>query len=131
VADNEALRGRKIVTWAGPAVALWLTGYALFYLAKSLLEQYSANHWPLVWIGLDLVMAVLAMLTWWFVRAASPLAAVTASSLGTLFLVDAWFDCLTASSRDLPQSLISLAVEIPAALYSWWIALAATRRHAR
>jgi len=47
----------------------------------------------------------------------------------TLFLVDAWFDCTTARSGDLRQSLfLALIVEIPAALILYRVAWVTVRR---
>ena len=102
--------------------AVWLV-ISLAHLAPTLPHQYVAAHWRIVWVGLDLGMALVALATLLLLLRRSLFAAVTSSLLAGLILADAWFDCLTAQAADLEESLLSLAVEIPAALFFLWLAV--------
>lgn len=91
-------------------------------------STYIAAHWRILWIGLDLMMAALALVTLIAVRRRSAFAALSAAMLAGLLLSDDWFDCLTANSSDLPESLVSLGAEVAGAMFFLWIALGAVRR---
>lgn len=88
----------------------------IFYLASTLPGTYRANNWDAAWVGFDVMLLVLMVLTLalgWKRR----LAVVPVSfALGVLFLCDAWFDMLTAKSSDLTQSAIGLVFELPLAI---------------
>lgn len=108
--------------------AAWLVIYALAHLAPTLPHQYVAAHWRIAWVGLDLGMALVALATLLLLLRRSVSAAITASLLAGLILADAWFDCLTARAADLEESLLSLAVEIPAAMFFLWLAVHVIKR---
>jgi hypothetical protein len=74
------------------------------------------------------MMAALALVTLIAVRRRSAFAALSAAMLAGLLLSDDWFDCLTANSSDLPESLVSLGAEVAGAMFFLWIALGAVRR---
>jgi len=90
------------------AEAVWLMAIALFYLQHTLPDQYLAERWKVVWIGLDLGIAALALTTLVLILKGSFSAVITSASIGALLLADAWFDCMTAGSTDLTQSLFHL-----------------------
>jgi hypothetical protein len=118
------MRRREIIARVGcGVVAAWLVVYALFHLAPTLPHRYLAAHWRVAWVGLDLGMAAAALGTFWLLARRSVLAGITASLLAGLILADAWFDCLTARPADLDESLLSLAAEIPAAVFFIWLAV--------
>jgi hypothetical protein len=108
--------------------AAWLVIYALAHLAPTLPHRYVAVHWRIAWVGLDLGMALVALATLLLLVRRSVSAAITAAVLAGLILADAWFDCLTARAADLEESLLSLAVEIPAAMFFLWLAVHVIKR---
>jgi len=83
------------------------------YLALSLPASVSAQHWPVAWTGLDVVMAAgLAATAWLAVRRDRRLA-FPAVSTATLLLVDAWFDVCTApAGGPLAMALADMCVEV-------------------
>ena len=49
---------------------------------------------------------------------------VAATSAGTLLIVDAWFDVLTARRHQLPVSIaIAILIELPLAALCWWLSM--------
>jgi len=106
------------------ALATWT-----IYLAWRLPRVYVAEHWVIAWVGLDVAQVTALLLTAWAAHRRRIVFVVFADVAATLFLVDAWFDCTTARSGDLRQSLfLALVVEIPAALVLYRVAWVAVRR---
>lgn len=120
--SSETTR-RLTAALAAGVVGLWLIGYALVYLRPSLPSAYYANHWRLLWVGFDLFLALVAVLTMIFILRRSAMAALSSTATAVLLLMDGWFDCLTANSHDLAQSVLSLGGEIPAAAFFFWLAI--------
>jgi hypothetical protein len=131
--DREEVESRPAiprVAVAGCALAaVWLVAYSLLHLSSSLPSSYVASHWRILWVGLDLMMAALAVVTLIGVRRRSALAALSAAMLAGLLLSDGWFDCLTANASDLSESLASLGAELAGAIFFLWVAVEVVRRH--
>ncbi len=121
-------RSRLVLSSGCVVTSLALLGYASLYLRTSLPSTYLASNWSVAWIGLDLAMAALSILTLYLSWRRSTLIVVSSSMLAVLFILDAWFDCITANRADRKLSLASLIVEIPAAAFFLWIALTESRR---
>jgi hypothetical protein len=112
--------------WFAIAVA---AGAVLFvpwivYLAIELPTRARTSHYDLMWVGFDLAMwAVLVGLAIAAMRRSTwtgPLAVCAA----TFLVLDAWFDIVTADSReDLMWAVLSAVfIELPAAAVCAWIA---------
>ncbi|WP_296370119.1 MULTISPECIES: hypothetical protein [unclassified Pseudonocardia] len=99
------------------------------WLAVSLPTRTQAHHWRLAWVGLDLAEASSLALTAWFATRRSTWIPITATTTATLLVIDAWFDCTTAAPGwPFVASLsLALAVELPLAALSLWIARHAER----
>ena len=87
------------------------------YLAVTLPERYIARHWAATWVGFDLLlltMLVLTLIGGWK-RKQFLLPAAFAS--GVLLVCDAWIDVMTSQGGDdLTQALLTaLLVELPLA----------------
>lgn len=65
-------------------------------LAENLPVRHIARHWDTLWVGFDIMMLCTILLTLWFMFKKMIWIVVSASALATLFIVDAWFDILTA-----------------------------------
>ncbi len=101
----------------------------MLLLAQELPTSTRAHNWSLAWIGFDLLMACglagSGILAW---RRSRRLA-LTATATGTLLLVDAWFDVLTAGPGDLGQALLlAFCCELPVAVACLVVALHTSRR---
>ncbi len=68
----------------------------IFSLAANLPSHHLARHWDALWVGFDIIMLVTLIITLAFALRRSIWLAVAATALATLFIVDAWFDTLTA-----------------------------------
>ncbi len=105
----------------------------IVYLAIELPEHQRADHYDVAWVGFDIAMfATLAGLAAAAARRSTwtePLAACA----GTLLIVDAWFDVVTAHGRAELRSAITSAVfvELPLAVLCAWIALHAEQLRRR
>jgi NACHT domain len=119
---------RRLALAGCAMVAVWLVAYSLLHLAPTLPSTYRAAHWRTLWLGFDLIMASLALVTFIAIRRHSLIAGLSAAMLAALLLSDGWFDCLTANSHDLRESLVSLAAEVAGAAFFLWIAVGAVRR---
>jgi hypothetical protein len=95
------------------------------YLAISLPGSHQAAHYDLAWGGFDVgLLAVLAATAVAAVRRSRWLP-VSSVALATMLLVDAWFDVVTASTRDefLAALAMAVLVEVPLAAVCGWLAV--------
>jgi hypothetical protein len=137
-AADRPLEGTGANRSQGGAAFRWLTrliaGSAVVllpwtaYLAEALPSTVSARHWPLVWAGLDGVMALGLALTAWFAIHRDRRLAFPAVSTATLLVADAWFDvCTAAAGRPLAFALIDMCVELAEAAACLALAIAVWR----
>ncbi len=75
-------------------------------------------------MGFDLLLVVAIVLTAYYAFRMDDRVQLPAMATATLLLVDAWFDVMTAGEphRHLEALLMALCVEIPAALFSLFLA---------
>lgn len=118
--------GRLAPALAGAAVLLipWA-----FWLARTLPATHTDHHWALVWAGFDGGLALALAATAISAVRRSPWLVAAASATGTLLVVDAWFDLLTAhGGGELALAGAEAAfVELPLAALSFWIVRNAER----
>jgi hypothetical protein len=119
---------RRLAIAGCAVVPVWLVAYSLLHLLPTLPSSYPAAHWRALWVGLDLIMAGLALATLIGMRRRSALAALSSAMLAAFLLSDGWFDCLTANSGDLPEALASLGAELAGATFFLWIAVGVVRQ---
>jgi hypothetical protein len=102
--------------------ALFLIPWA-FWLARTLPATHTARHWALGWAGYDGGLALAFASTAISAIRHSPWLVAAASATGTLLVVDAWFDVLTAhAGGELAIAAVEAAlVELPLAGLSFWI----------
>ena len=94
------------------------------FLSVVLPPRYITNHWDFAWAGFDVFEWLLFALTAVLTIRRSSWTALTATMLGTVLILDAWFDVLTArSGRDqYSATLEALFIELPLALVSFALA---------
>ena len=86
------------------------------YLAVSLPRRYVARNWDRTWVGFDVLLLVMLLLTAVLGLRRRPMVIVTGFATGLLLVCDAWFDVMTADADDIALSLITaLVVELPLA----------------
>jgi hypothetical protein len=109
-------------------VALGLTGW-IFYLGAALpnagpVQDWGTGWagigtWQLTWIGLDIFEVAGLASTGYLLRCSHRQTRTAALLAAPIFVIDGWFDMLTAASRsDLATSIAMLAVaELPTAVF--------------
>ena len=117
-------RAVHLVGWVFVVLAASMVPWTV-YLTLHLPSVQAAAHYDLAWGGFDVAMFVaLAATAWSALRLHTtlpPLAAVT----GTLLVVDAWFDVVTApatADRWLALTMAGL-VELPLAAVCLWLSV--------
>jgi hypothetical protein len=108
-----------LVIAAGALMLPWVAG-----LAVVLPTRHEAAHYNASWIGFDLALCAMLMRTGWLAQKGREHIELSAAITGTLLLVDAWFDVVTADSpRELTIALLlAICGEIPLAVFFLWIA---------
>ena len=94
------------------------------YLAVTLPKRDLDTHYRGAWVGFDILLVVAIVLTAYFAYRMDARVQLPATATATLLVVDAWFDVMTAGRRQstLEAVLMALCIEIPAALFSLWLA---------
>jgi hypothetical protein len=115
-------------------VPLWLgviyTGLSLilipwtFHLSLTLPAHHLSSHWDLSWVGLDIGITLLLLLSALLVYLRSDLVIISSTATGSLLLADAWFDIMSAhKGADLRESAaMAVFVELPLAVISYVVA---------
>lgn len=107
----------------------WVVLYAIlaiilvpwvFNLAQSLPEHHTAHHWDAVWAGFDSMMVLMMALTVYFAVKRQVWVVISTTALATLFVVDAWFDILTAKpGHEQRVALFFGAIEVALAVLTF------------
>jgi hypothetical protein len=114
---------RWIVVFFIAAAVVLIPWIVLLFADTS--EQFGvAKHWRLVWGGFDCFLLLGFALTAYRIATRSPRGVITAAATGTMLLVDAWFDILTARrpTAQLTAILMAVFAEIPCALICFYVA---------
>jgi hypothetical protein len=103
--------GRALIA-GGLAMIPWLV-----MLAIRLPPSARAAHWPMAWVGLDILEALGLVTTGVLIRRGNRRSSLAAAATATSLLVDAWFDVTTAATGpDLATAiLIAALLELPIA----------------
>ena len=101
----------------------------VFVLGRTLPETTQVRHWPAVWIGLDLVMALGCATTACLYHRGDVRARLSASAVAALMVMDAWFDVLTARpGTEFTQALLCAVPELALVGVCACLALHSTER---
>ena len=113
---GTAWRLRRWLPLAALAGCALLAGW-IAALTLTLPHRYLTQNWDTAWIGFDTALLAGLAATAWTAWRASPALPPVALTTAVLLLCDAWFDVTTAATApDLTESVIGLAVEVPAAV---------------
>ncbi|GAC1388039.1 MAG: hypothetical protein NVS1B7_7870 [Candidatus Saccharimonadales bacterium] len=90
----------------------------IIYLAFSLPAREEAARWDAAWVGFDIFMLALVIITAILAYRKSARLIPVASSLATVILIDAWFDVMTAAvGIQLLEALVfACLIEVPLAV---------------
>jgi hypothetical protein len=91
------------------------------YLGYLLPPRYISHHWDVVWTGFDVFEIMLFALTALLAVKRSSWTALSSAMLGTVLLVDGWFDVMTASPGQEQQRALleALVIELPLVIISF------------
>jgi len=99
------------------------------FLGQDLPGHYNADHWDVVWVGLDCGEALMLLATSWAAWRRRTILTLFSAVAGTLFLMDAWYDVTTARAGDFRTSLLmALLLEIPGAVALYWVSIRCLHR---
>ena len=103
----------------GLGLALWTV-----WLTDSLPSRQTAQHWDIAWVGFDVLMIVAVMVTAWAAWTQRLILIPASIIAAVLFVVDAWFDTMTASpGNDATVAyLMAALLEVPAAIFFAYVA---------
>ncbi|MDX3225033.1 hypothetical protein [Streptomyces sp. ME19-01-6] len=116
--DGSTLRRRRRRVLRQLGLCVFVLVPWTVYLAVSLPEHYEARHWPMVWVGFDVMLLVTlvgaGVAVWLRRQALVPLSFVAA----TLLLCDAWFDVSLSWGKDdvWASAASAVLVELPLAV---------------
>jgi len=99
------------------------------YIGTTLPVRHLSTHWDVSWAGLDIAMVVMLLATGLLAYFRSRWVVITASTLGGLLAVDAWFDVMSERRGLQLQEAIILAVfvELPLIIMSYYVAYRALK----
>ena len=112
--------------WVAPAFGVFGLGTIIWtvYLAATLPQHTHTRHYRLAWVGFDVGLALLLIVTAWLAWRGNRHVGMTATSTATVLVVDAWFDVVTSPRADLTSAILeAVLAELPLALLCLWIAL--------
>jgi hypothetical protein len=126
---------RPVPGWIGPVFMVLAFGTIPWtaYLAVTLPEHAETSHYRGAWVGFDLGLIGLLLLTALLAYRGHRHVAMAATATATALVVDAWFDVATAPrNSDLMVALLTaLLGELPLAILCLWTALHVDRVVAR
>src|ERR1700761_9529758 len=107
---------RRMREWLALSAAIALIPWTV-YLALTLPQSYSAQHWQLTWVGFDVLLLAFMLATAVLGFTHHPLLTLFAFATGVLLVCDAWFDVLTARRGDFAVSVLTAVLrELPLAM---------------
>jgi hypothetical protein len=121
-------RARRLA-WVYLIVAVGLVVWTVF-LALSLPKENLEHHYRLTWTGFDLILVLAIYLTAHMAFRLDTRVVFPATVVATLLVADAWFDVTTSATTQAATSalILALAVELPAAALSLYVAYRVGRR---
>ena len=96
----------------------------IIYLSGSLPVRHIEKHWDVAWVGLDMAIMILLLLTGFLASIKSRLVLLSLITTSSFLLVDAWFDVVTSrAGAEFYQAIIlALVLEIPLAIIGYVLA---------
>lgn len=116
----------KIPEWIG---LLYTVGSLILvpwviWLAESLPTHHLERHYDAAWVGLDIGIMIMLLITGFLASKKSRFVILTASAIGTLLIVDVWFDIISSKpGSEMTEAIVlALLVELPLAFISYFLA---------
>src|SRR2546423_1636386 len=97
---------RPVPRWTGPF--FWLLGLAtvpwVFYLAATLPRRQRTVHYDIAWIGFDIALIAMLLVTGWLAYKGSDVVELPAAITAALLFIDAWVDLSTPATKARPSA---------------------------
>jgi hypothetical protein len=128
-------RIRPVPRWIAPVFAFLalVTAPWTVYLAATLPEDIRTRNYRIAWVGFDIGLMVLLLLTAVLAYRGQRHMTMTATATATALVIDAWFDVTTSPAGN--DLLVAVATalfgELPLTVLCVWIALQVDRLIAR
>lgn len=122
---RRLVRAESVLLVPGAALVPWL-----YVLARTLPSTARVGHWNVAWVGLDALEALGLLATAALRRRGDDRHRLTAAATGTLLVVDAWFDTVTAAPGGELAAAVTMALcaELPLAAVCTALALGREER---
>ncbi|MGD0391408.1 MAG: hypothetical protein ABSC41_02065 [Acidimicrobiales bacterium] len=122
---RRARRLAWLYTAAGVVLLPWIG-----FLAVTLPRRQFDLHYRAAWVGFDILLVVAITRTAYMAFRVDQRVQMAATATATLLIVDAWFDMTTSGGRGqfFEAFLLAVFVEIPAAVFSIYVARQVNRR---
>jgi hypothetical protein len=129
VTPPEGRRRAKRLAWLYAAAAVILLPW-IVYLAATLPRRQFDRHYRAAWVGFDIILIYAIARTAYMAFRVDPRVQFPATATAVLLFVDAWFDITTSANRAqfFEALVLALLVEIPAAIFSLYVARSVHRR---
>ncbi len=117
------------MAWLYAAAAVVMLPW-IIYLAETLPKRQFDRHYRAAWVGFDIILVWAIMRAAYMAFRLDPRVQFPATATAVLLFVDAWFDITTSANHSqlLQAALLAVCVEIPAALFSLYLARSVNRR---
>jgi hypothetical protein len=125
-AGRETARMVPAPRWVAPVFAVlgFVTIPWTVHLAMSLPVQAHTHNYRVAWVGFDVMLVVVLLLTAYFAWRGRPSAGLLAACTATMLVIDAWFDITTSPPAEVTAAILTaVLVELPLAVLCGWIAL--------
>lgn len=120
--------------WVAPLFALLGAGTIPWtvYLSLTLPNHARTHNYRLAWVGFDVLLIVVLLVTAYLAWRGSPLVGLLAGCAATMLVIDAWFDVTTSDRHEVGLALfLAFVAELPLAALCGWVALHVDRVLAR
>jgi hypothetical protein len=115
IRSRRSIEIRRIRSWLAITAAIALIPW-IVYLALTLPQNYTAQHWRATWVGFDVLLLIFLIATAVLGFLRRPVLTLFAFTTGVLLICDAWFDVMTARRGDMFVSVLTAALgELPLA----------------
>lgn len=121
--DDQVARVTRIAAWVLVAGAVLLVPWAVLVYVE-LPSRVVAHQYDVAWAGFDLGLVATMLTCAHALVRRSRMMPIATSALGALLLVDAWFDIVMSrvGVEMVVAVVLSVVIEIPAAIASFWLA---------
>ena len=93
------------------------------YLAYSLPRRQVQHHWDITWVGLDIGIILLLLLTGFYASIRSRMLIISLSAATSFLVVDTWFDLVSSrpGSQLIEAIILAIFIELPLIFLGYYL----------